>query len=372
MPVRSALDKACDVIMAGIRSTALCPSRDADLLSAFCLDAMERDDESRGLGIRRQAWGFDTFPRQQMDGLFRFEQDEIEYLMEELDFPRHWITPSGSHFTDIEAMLWYLRRLSYPSKLSNLTNEGFSAQIGALSELYGMVGDWMFENHSSRLLQTGLGMWAHRVPEYAERVEKYTGIAGLDCFGFVDGTSRPIARPGYFQRAFYSGHKRNHCLQFLSVTAPDGMILYTAGPTNGAHQDNHLVHESGLVTNMLPDLERRLGKTYCIYGDPIFAQSVYLQRGYPRVEITWEQLLLNRAMNSARVSIEHVFGTVTNTWCFVDFNKTHRLHGTQPARAYLNAQFLVNCRNCLRPNQISQRFDCEPPTLHEYLHDMHE
>ena len=89
----------------------------------------------------------------------------------------------------------------------------------------------MFENQSSRLLQTGLGKWAHRVPEYAQRVEKYTGIA-LDCFGFVDGTSRPISRPGYFQRAFYSGHKWNHYLQFLSVTAPDGMILYTARPTN--------------------------------------------------------------------------------------------------------------------------------------------
>ena len=96
MPVRGAFDVTFDVLMAGLQSAALCPSRDADLISAFCLDAMERDDESRGLGIRRQAWGFDTFPRQQMDGLFRFEQEEIEELMEELDFPRHWITPSGS------------------------------------------------------------------------------------------------------------------------------------------------------------------------------------------------------------------------------------------------------------------------------------
>ena len=162
MPVRSNFDAAFDVIMEAISEGAVCPSRDADLICDF-FHAMEVDDESRGLGIRRQAWGFDTFPRQQMDGLFRFERDEIENLIKELDFPLLWTTPSGSPFTGEEAMLWYLRRLSYPSKLSNLTNEGFSAQIGALSELYSMVGTWMFDNHSSRLLQSGLGKWAHRV-----------------------------------------------------------------------------------------------------------------------------------------------------------------------------------------------------------------
>ena len=72
-------------------------------------------------------WGFHTFL--QIDSLFRFGQDKIEYLMEELEFPRHWITPPGSPVTGDKAMLWYLRRLSYPSKLSKLTNEGFSRGI---------------------------------------------------------------------------------------------------------------------------------------------------------------------------------------------------------------------------------------------------
>ena len=39
--------------------------------------------------------------------------------------------------------------------------------------------------------------------------------APLDqCWGFIDGTARPIARPIHNQRIMYSGHKRIHCLKF--------------------------------------------------------------------------------------------------------------------------------------------------------------
>ena len=34
------------------------------------------------------------------------------------------------------------------------------------------------------------------------------------CFGFIDDTVRPIARPSENQRVMYSGHKRVDCLKF--------------------------------------------------------------------------------------------------------------------------------------------------------------
>ena len=43
--------------------------------------------------------------------------------------------------------------------------------------------------------------------------------APLDqCWGFIDGTIRPIARPTRNQRIMYSGHKRTHCLKFQVCT----------------------------------------------------------------------------------------------------------------------------------------------------------
>ena len=38
------------------------------------------------------------------------------------------------------------------------------------------------------------------------------------CFGFIDGTVRPIARPIVNQRIMYSGHKRVHCIKFQVCT----------------------------------------------------------------------------------------------------------------------------------------------------------
>ena len=44
-----------------------------------------------------------------------------------------------------------------------------------------------------------------------------------NCFGFIDGTVRPIARPGDSQRILYNG-------QFQSVVLSNGLIANMYGP----------------------------------------------------------------------------------------------------------------------------------------------
>ena len=41
------------------------------------------------------------------------------------------------------------------------------------------------------------------------------------CFGFIDETVRPIARPTQNQGEVFSGHKRVHALKFQAVTLPN-------------------------------------------------------------------------------------------------------------------------------------------------------
>ena len=38
-----------------------------------------------------------------------------------------------------------------------------------------------------------------------------------NCWGFIDGTVRPICRPGENQRVVYHGHKRVHALRYQSI-----------------------------------------------------------------------------------------------------------------------------------------------------------
>ena len=57
--------------------------------------------------------------------------------------------------------------------------------------------------------------------------------APLDtCFGFVDGTIRPISRPGQHQRVVYNGHKRVLSLKSLLVALLNGLIGSIFGPAN--------------------------------------------------------------------------------------------------------------------------------------------
>ena len=40
------------------------------------------------------------------------------------------------------------------------------------------------------------------------------GGAIRNCWGFIDGTPRPICRPTVDQENYYSGHKRFHCVKY--------------------------------------------------------------------------------------------------------------------------------------------------------------
>ena len=49
-------------------------------------------------------------------------------------------------------------------------------------------------------------------------------------FGFVNGTVRPIFKPGERERVMYSGHKRVHGIKFQSIALPNGLIGNMSGP----------------------------------------------------------------------------------------------------------------------------------------------
>ena len=51
-----------------------------------------------------------------------------------------------------------------------------------------------------------------------------------NCFGFIDGTVRPISKPGQNQHVVCNGHKRVHGVKFQSVALPNGIIGNMYGP----------------------------------------------------------------------------------------------------------------------------------------------
>jgi len=84
--------------------------------------------------------------------------------------------------------------------------------------------DHIYAIHGRRLTQWNLDILS---PDHLEMYAAAITSRGspLDnCFGFIDGTVRPTARPEESQRVVYNGHKRVHTLKFQSIVLPNGLI----------------------------------------------------------------------------------------------------------------------------------------------------
>ena len=79
----------------------------------------------------------------------------------------------------------------------------------------------------------------------------YNKVAALEnCWGFVDGTVRPVCRPGHNQRVLYNGHKKVHAIKFQSVVAPNGLIANLYGPVEGRRHDSGMLAMSRLLQKL--------------------------------------------------------------------------------------------------------------------------
>ena len=123
----------------------------------------------------------------------------------------------------LEDLGMLLRRTAHPCCYSDLILR-FSRPVLELSMTTNCVVDYLYDNHGHRLTQ-----WNHQImsppplQRYADSVSTQ-GVPLKKCFGFTDGTVRPICRPLDLQEVVYNGHKQVHALKFQSLTLPFGLI----------------------------------------------------------------------------------------------------------------------------------------------------
>ena len=122
-----------------------------------------------------------------------------------------------------------LRRTSYPCRYSDMIPR-FPRPVSVLSLITNEGLDFIYENHSHLVTDWNRNVLTPvALQTYAEAVSR-KGAPLQNCFGFIDGTVRPISRPGTGKRVVYNGHKRVHGLKFQSVTLPNGLIGNIFGP----------------------------------------------------------------------------------------------------------------------------------------------
>ena len=160
---------------------------------------------------------------------FRFNLSEIEMLLDALKIPEYVTCTNGTKASGMEAFLMLCKRYSYPCRLSDMIAR-FGRSVPEISLILAEITDHMITTHG-HLLQNLNQPWLQpfNLENFAAGI--YNKGAALDnCWGFIDGTVRPICCPGESQRVMYNGHKRVHALTFQSVVAPNGLIANLFGP----------------------------------------------------------------------------------------------------------------------------------------------
>ena len=108
------------------------------------------------------------------------------------------------------------------------------------------------------------------------------------------------------------------------------------------------------------------GQPLCLYGDPAYPLGVHLQAPYKR-NLTPQMALFNKAMSEVRVSVEWIFGNITNYFKFIDFKKQMKVNLSPVGKIYFVCALLHNAHTCLHGNEVSDFFQLKPPSLEDYF-----
>ena len=148
------------------------------------------------------------------------------------------------------------------------------------------IMDFIYQTQGHHLLSFNQPfLFQANLQNYADVIHA-KGAPLQNCWGFIDGTVRPVSRPGKNQRVLYHGHKHVHAIKFLSVVAANGLITNLYGPVVGKRHDSGMLGKSGLLGDLQRHSFSPLGQPLCVYGDPAYTISIHLQGPFKVARIT--------------------------------------------------------------------------------------
>ncbi|KAK3714768.1 hypothetical protein QZH41_007490 [Actinostola sp. cb2023] len=297
---------------------------------------------------------------------FRFLKNDIYRLLEVLDLPSKVRCPNRFFVNDVEALCILLKRFAYPCRYVDLSRR-FGRLVPQISMVVNETMEIIYDQYN-HLLSSFNQPWLSpaSLEEFAYVVNQKGGALD-NCWGFIDGTVRPVCRPGTHQRVLYNGHKRVHSIKFQSVVAPNGLIANMYGPVEGRRHDSGMLASSGFLQSLSTNSHNTAGQPLCVYGDPAYPLRVHLQGPYKGGNLTAMQEAYNQSMSKVRVAVEWVFNDILNYFAFLDFKKNLKVGLSAIGKVYLVCALLRNARTCLYGSSTTTFFDVDPPSLEQYF-----
>ena len=138
---------------------------------------------------------------------FRFNHQDLYRSKTALDLPDRMVAYNRQTFKGMEGLCLMLRRLAFPCRFSDLIT-GYGRHVAQLWIIYNHMIDHIYDTFW-HLLKSFDQNWLLRpyLQSFADAIHR-AGAPLDNCWGFIDGTLRAIARPEENQRVMYSGHKK--------------------------------------------------------------------------------------------------------------------------------------------------------------------
>ena len=125
---------------------------------------------------------------------FRFLKNDIYMLAEALHLPEFVVTYNRVKVDKIEALYIFLKRFPYPCRSSDML-PSYGRPVPQLSMISNVIMDFVYLNHKHLLEDFNQPWLSHQsLQTFGDAVHaKWAPLQ--NCWGFVDGTVRPICRP---------------------------------------------------------------------------------------------------------------------------------------------------------------------------------
>ena len=186
-------------------------ANDLDLINDEAMLLLYDFNTSKNLDIpywKYEKFELDSLSDDECKSEFRFLKHDIYALLDVLNLPDKIACQNRFFVYSDEALCLLLRRFAYPCRYEDLVPR-FGRPVPQLSMVVSETMDLLyarFGNLFSRLNQPWL--YQANLADFSQSVYR-KGTALENCRGFIDGTVRPVARPGENQRVLFNGHKRD-------------------------------------------------------------------------------------------------------------------------------------------------------------------
>ena len=203
---------------------------------------------------------------------FRFNIHEIQRIISAMNLPNTIRSDNGSIIDTVTAMCMLLRRLAYPNRYWDISQEFGYDNTMVCRFILTLVT--ILDNKYRSFITFWPGITTQRVIHYSNIITtKFNAIQQI--WGAIDGTLRASCRPTHNQKLLFSGHKRMHGQKFQSIFTPDGLIVSLWGPELGKSHDLTLLRESNIL-NILQPYVIDNDTIYFLYGDCAYSGQRYI------------------------------------------------------------------------------------------------